>query len=115
MLPRPSRVVHDSADTRAADPAIVWRVVLLVVEGPRPPQVASARSYPSALSAMKAIVCAAYGPPEVLRLAEVEKPRPGAHDILVRVHAAGISDSDSLLRGWKVPKAWFPLRLVFGI
>ena len=64
---------------------------------------------------MKAIVCAAYGPPEVLRLAEVEKPRPGARDILVRVHAAGISDSDSLIRGWKVPKVWFPLRLVFGI
>jgi NADPH:quinone reductase-like Zn-dependent oxidoreductase len=64
---------------------------------------------------MKAIVCAAYGPPEVLRLAEVEKPRPRAHEILVRVHAAGISDSDALVRGWKVPKAWFPLRLVFGI
>jgi NADPH:quinone reductase-like Zn-dependent oxidoreductase len=64
---------------------------------------------------MKAIVCAAYGPPEVLRLAEVEKPRPGAHDLLVRVHAAGVSDSDTLVRGWKLPKLWFPLRLVFGI
>jgi hypothetical protein len=39
----PSRALHDWADARAADPAAVWRDVLLVVEGPRPPHVASAR------------------------------------------------------------------------
>ena len=55
---------------------------------------------------MKAIVCAAYGPPEVLRIAEIKTPRPGGRDILVRVHAAGISDSDCLVRGWKLPKTF---------
>ena len=35
--------IHDRADARAADPAVVWRDVLLVVEGPPPPHVASAR------------------------------------------------------------------------
>src|SRR5262245_49693680 len=64
---------------------------------------------------MKAIICTRYGPPEVLVVGEVEKPRPRADEILVRVHAAGVSDSDCLVRGWKVPKAWFPLRLVIGL
>src|SRR5256885_689140 len=39
----PSRAVHRGADARAADPAAVRRDVLLVVEGPQPPTVASAR------------------------------------------------------------------------
>ena len=39
----PSRAVHDWTDARAADPAAVWRDVLLAVEGPRPPHVGSAR------------------------------------------------------------------------
>ena len=39
----PSGALHDRADARAADPAAVWRDVLLAVEGPRPPHVASAR------------------------------------------------------------------------
>ena len=39
----PSGAVHDRADARAADRAVVWRDVLLAMEGPRPPYVASAR------------------------------------------------------------------------
>ncbi|MFG2989592.1 NAD(P)-dependent alcohol dehydrogenase [Streptomyces sp. NPDC048257] len=39
---------------------------------------------------MKAIVQDTYGPPEVLRLEEVERPAPGRGEVLVRVHAAGI-------------------------
>src|ERR1700716_822477 len=43
---------------------------------------------------MKAIVQDAYGPPEVLRLGEVE--RPVVHDgaVLLRVHAAGVNPLD---------------------
>ena len=40
ILPEP---LHDRADARAADRAVVWRDVLLAVEAPRPPHVASAR------------------------------------------------------------------------
>lgn len=39
---------------------------------------------------MKAIVQEAYGPPDVLRLAEVDRPQVGKRDVLVRVHAAGL-------------------------
>lgn len=39
---------------------------------------------------MKAIVQEAYGPPDVLRLAEIDRPQVGKRDVLVRVHAAGL-------------------------
>jgi len=37
---------------------------------------------------MKAVVYARYGPPDVLHLAEVEKPVPGDSDVLIKVQAA---------------------------
>ncbi|WP_079403523.1 NAD(P)-dependent alcohol dehydrogenase [Streptomyces sp. 3211] len=39
---------------------------------------------------MKAMVQDSYGPPAVLRLAEVEQPVPGRGEVLVRVRAAGV-------------------------
>ncbi|MFI7129424.1 NAD(P)-dependent alcohol dehydrogenase [Nonomuraea sp. NPDC050153] len=39
---------------------------------------------------MKAIIRDAYGPADVLRLGEVDKPVPGDDDVLLRVHAAGV-------------------------
>lgn len=43
---------------------------------------------------MRAIVHPRYGTPDVLRLEQVERPVPGADDVLVRVHAAGVSIGD---------------------
>src|SRR5215212_5300776 len=39
---------------------------------------------------MKAIVQDKYGSADVLELRDVEKPQPGADDLLIRVHAAGV-------------------------
>ncbi|EGX55712.1 NADPH:quinone reductase [Streptomyces zinciresistens K42] len=38
-----------------------------------------------------------YGGPEVLRIAEVERPEPGPGEVLVRVRAAGVNPAD-----WKI-------------
>jgi NADPH:quinone reductase-like Zn-dependent oxidoreductase len=39
---------------------------------------------------MRAVVQDAYGPPDILRSAVVERPEIGEHQVLVRVHAAGL-------------------------
>lgn len=49
---------------------------------------------------MKAIVQDRFGPPEVLRLADIHPPKIGSGDVLVRVHAAGLNPYDwHMLRG----------------
>lgn len=40
---------------------------------------------------MKAAVCTKYGPPEVLRLVEVENPIPTDDQVLVKVHASSVN------------------------
>ncbi|MFN8378705.1 MAG: NAD(P)H-quinone oxidoreductase [Anaerolineae bacterium] len=47
---------------------------------------------------MRAIVFDAPGGPEVLTLSEVVAPSPGAGELLVRVHAAGVNRADLLQR-----------------
>jgi putative PIG3 family NAD(P)H quinone oxidoreductase len=47
---------------------------------------------------VKAVVIARAGGPEVLELREVPAPRPGIHEILVRVRAAGVNRADVLQR-----------------
>ena len=39
---------------------------------------------------MKAIVQDAYGSPNILKLADINKREPGDNEVLVRVHAAGV-------------------------
>jgi len=36
---------------------------------------------------MKAVVCTGYGPPDVLKLREVEKPIPADNEVLIKVKA----------------------------
>jgi NADPH:quinone reductase-like Zn-dependent oxidoreductase len=43
---------------------------------------------------MQAMTQREYGPPEVLSLQAIARPRPGPHDVLVRVHAAGLHIGD---------------------
>ena len=43
---------------------------------------------------MKAFLCEKYGPPETLRMAEVEKPAPDADEVLVKVLALSVNPAD---------------------
>jgi NADPH:quinone reductase-like Zn-dependent oxidoreductase len=45
---------------------------------------------PAPVNTMRAIVRERYGPAEVLHLAQVPVPAPGAKEVLLRVHAAGL-------------------------
>jgi NADPH:quinone reductase-like Zn-dependent oxidoreductase len=56
---------------------------------------------------VKAAEYDAYGPPDVLRLREVRRPRAGPGELLVRVRAAALNPKDVLVRSGK-------LRLVTG-
>jgi NADPH:quinone reductase-like Zn-dependent oxidoreductase len=50
---------------------------------------------------MKAVVHDNYGPPDVLRLEDVERPAPKEGEVLVRVHATTVTRTDCGLRGAK--------------
>ncbi|MEO0827575.1 MAG: NAD(P)-dependent alcohol dehydrogenase [Cyanobacteria bacterium J06635_15] len=59
---------------------------------------------------MNAIVQSEYGPTNVLKLAEIDKPLPQDNEVLMRVHAASVNASDwHLMRGTP-----FLIRLMFG-
>jgi NADPH:quinone reductase-like Zn-dependent oxidoreductase len=60
---------------------------------------------------MRAVVQDRYGPPEVLHVAEVEKPTPQAGEVLIRVHASTVSQTDTHIRRanlilWRVLLGW---------
>ncbi|WP_433791407.1 NADP-dependent oxidoreductase [Actinoplanes sp. CA-252034] len=59
---------------------------------------------------MRAAVFDEYGPPGVLRIAEVPDPEPGPGEVLVRVRAAGVQPFDVAVRRGTMPwvQARFP-------
>jgi NADPH2:quinone reductase len=47
---------------------------------------------------MKAILVHEFGAPEVMKIAEIPTPKPGAGQVLVRVKAAGVNPADTYMR-----------------
>jgi NADPH:quinone reductase-like Zn-dependent oxidoreductase len=65
---------------------------------------------------MKAMVYTRYGPPEVLHLADVPKPVPRRHEVLIRVRATTVSVADVRCRAFRVPLSfWILARLSLGV
>jgi NADPH:quinone reductase-like Zn-dependent oxidoreductase len=60
---------------------------------------------------VKAAVHDRYGPPEVLRVTEVERPSPAEDEVLVRVHASSVTRSDCGFRSTE----YFFSRAVTGL
>jgi NADPH:quinone reductase-like Zn-dependent oxidoreductase len=63
---------------------------------------------------MKAVLCTAYGPPEVLQLGEVERPVPKNNEVLIKVVATAVTASDTIVRGFKLPR-FHPLALMMRL
>jgi len=65
---------------------------------------------------MRAAVVSGYGGPEVVRIAEVTRPKPSAGEILVRVKAAAVTSGDARIRAARFPSGFgVPARLAFGV
>lgn len=60
---------------------------------------------------MKAMICHAYGSPEVLTLEDIPTPEPGNDQLRIRIHASAVNSAD-----WRLRKAdpWL-VRLFFGL
>lgn len=65
---------------------------------------------------MKAIKCPKYGPPGVLKVVNIEKPKPKDNEILVKNYYTTVTVADCRIRGFKVPASfWLPARLFLGL
>ncbi|WOK08781.1 NAD(P)-dependent alcohol dehydrogenase [Imperialibacter roseus] len=64
---------------------------------------------------MKAIVFKKYGDPNVLQMAEVEKPLPKSDEILVKIYATSVTAEDPKMRSFDHPPLLkVPVGLMFG-
>jgi NADPH:quinone reductase-like Zn-dependent oxidoreductase len=65
---------------------------------------------------MRAAVYERYGPPEVVKITDVEKPKPKDDEVLIRIRATTITRADHRLRALDVPTGFgLPMRLATGI
>ncbi len=65
---------------------------------------------------MRAAVCTAYGPPEVLQVRTVPDPRPRDKEVCIRLFATAVTASDCIVRGLKLRGVYrLFMRAAFGI
>lgn len=64
---------------------------------------------------MKAIICEKYGPPEVLIMKDVPKPKPKRNEVCMKIHATAVTASDIFIRGLNIPFRYrIAIRLMIG-
>ena len=65
---------------------------------------------------MKAVIWTKYGSPDVLQLQDVERPTPNDNEVLIKVHSANASRTDTEFRNLKLPFPFaLPIRLYIGV
>jgi len=68
------------------------------------------------METMKAIACTKYGPPDVLKLVEYARPVPRDDEVLIKIYATSVTNSDIFIRGSQIPLRFrIPMRLMLGI
>jgi NADPH:quinone reductase-like Zn-dependent oxidoreductase len=68
------------------------------------------------METMKTIICKKYGPPEVLHIEPGPKPIPKEDEVLIKIFAASVTNSDLFIRSSKVlPRMLIPFRLMMGV
>jgi len=60
---------------------------------------------------MKATIAAKYGPPDILKIKEIDKPIPEDNEVLIKVHAATVNRTDTAMLRAKP----FFMRLITGL
>lgn len=65
---------------------------------------------------MKAAVVRRYGPPHVVKIELIPRPRPGPNEVLIRVRASTLSSADWRIRSLSMPYGFgLAGRLAFGM
>ena len=68
------------------------------------------------METMKAIICAKYGPPEVLQIKQCKKPVPRKDEVMIKIYATSVTNSDIFIRSSNIPiKFMIPMRIMIGM
>jgi len=68
------------------------------------------------METMKAIICAKYGSAEVLQIKQCNKPVPQKDEVLIKIYATSVTNSDIFIRSSNVSlSVMIPFRLMIGI